>query len=252
MNFLSSLFLRCLLFSIAVAFIYINPRFNEISKHEIKVYSYISQSHFPYTIPLYTLILLIPLSSIALYTGWNRYPPRVWSESFLSVTGALSLTAALVSVLQVISGRRTPDFLSRCFPEGRIDWTNELELCTGEHTSVNQGLRSFPSGLAAWSVCNLFWTSLFVSGKLGIFSPSGKGEFWKLCIFLFINFTAVLVSLIPFNLNFNFSEDILTGGVIGLIVATTFYFLYFPSIQCDDCHLLRSQTEFHKVLPTHI
>ena len=228
MNMLLGLLLRCTLFSLSIGFIFISPQFTPFDQSEVIYFSYPPKQNFTSPVSLYILVVSVPLVSILIVSLWKHDPLSTLAESVFSLTGALSLVSFLVSFLQVVCAKRTPDFVSRCWPSGAEEIN--LEHCTGNIKEQVEGLRSFPSGLASWSVCNLFWTSLYLSEKLGLFSSPRKSEFWKLCIFVFINYCSVLISLIPFNLNQNFSVDILTGGLMGLVTAGIFYFLHYPSL----------------------
>ena len=248
MNVLLGLLLRCTLFSLSIAFIFIDPQFTPFDQSEVIYFSYPHNQYFSSMVTLYLLVISVPLICILTVSVWKHDPWSVLADFVFSLTGALSLVCFLVSFLQVVTARKTPDFVSRCWPDG----VEELTHCAGDANTVVQGLRSFPSGLASWSVCNLFWTSLYISEKLSLFSFPRKSEFWKLCIFVFINYCSVLISLIPFNLNQNFGVDILTGGLIGLITAGAFYFLHFPSLLQNLTQMPRSQRANSEILPISI
>ncbi|KAI6650983.1 Phosphatidate phosphatase PPAPDC1B [Oopsacas minuta] len=234
-SILLGLLFRCTLFILAFAFVLIPPSFTPIHRSEIIYFSYQHKYFIPNSISLYFMILLVPLTSILISSAWRHDPIFSSANAIFSLSGALSVTSFLVSYLQVVCANRSPDFVSRCWPDGAAI---VLGQCTGDMNKIHDGLRSFPSGIASWSMCNLFWTSLFISEKLGIFSSSGKTQFWKLCIFIFINYSAVLISLIPFNFNLNFGVDILAGCIIGLITAATFYLLNYSSLLQSSPHPL--------------
>ena len=250
MNLLLGILLRCTLFCLSIAFIFISPQFSPIEHSQAIHFSY-PQKHSTYsTVPLYLVVISVPLVSILIVSVWKHDPLSVSAEAVFSLTGALSLVCFLVSFLQVVCANKTPDFVSRCWPDGVKE--GDLEHCTGDVKTEVEGLRSFPSGLASWSVCILFWTSLYVSEKLGLFSFPRRSEFWKLCLFVFINYCSVLISLIPFNLNQNFSVDILAGGFIGLTTGGTFYFLHYPSLLLALVQMPRSQRSNNETLPISI
>ena len=241
---LLGLLFRITLFCLSIGFIFISPQYTPIKKDEIIYYSYQHKYFVSSFTSLYMLTLFVPLTCILITSAWRYDSLSSSAHAIYSLSGALSVTSFLITFLQVVCAKRTPDFVSRCWPEGA-----GLDKCTGDPFKVTEGLRSFPSGIASWSICNLFWTSLFISEKLALFSPSGRSQFWKLCIFVFINYSAVLISLIPFNLNSNFGVDILAGGLIGLVTAALFYFLNYSSLLQTNSQTNRSQ---QRILPINV
>lgn len=120
----------------------------------------------------------------------------------------------------ILSGRPRPDFYWRCFPDGR---GNTEFQCTGNPSTVKDGRKSFPSGHSSCEITQFFesfnqilslsfcvdinmifiavafasfgFVALYSAGKLHTFSLAGKGQSWKLCIFLFTMGTALAIAL---------------------------------------------------------
>jgi len=99
---------------------------------------------------------------------------------------------------------------------------------------------SFPSGHSSMSFSSLVYISLYIAGKLKVFSNHSGSVFGRsvlsmlpliICIFISVSRTM--------DYHHNFS-DILGGALIGFGVAFVSYFLYYPSLFDKNSHVPKS------------
>lgn len=72
---------------------------------------------------------------------------------------------------------------------------SRFEDCTGDINVINEGLKSFPSGHSSIAFASLGFLSLYIAGKMHLFTANGRGSTWKLLLFLFPIFLATLVAI---------------------------------------------------------
>lgn len=155
-------------------------------------------------------------------------------QALLGLSLAVLLTGIINDTIKVCVGRPRPDFYYRCFPDGEM--TSDLK-CLGEDDTVEEGRKSFPSGHTGWSFCCSGFLALYLSGKLQIFRPPGRGQAWRLCVVLAPLLVACTASLTRIQDYKHHWEDVTVGGIIGLLVSLLCYLQYYPnplSNQCDS------------------
>lgn len=138
-------------------------------------------------------------------------------------------------ITHLFPNRPRPDFFFRCFPDGQA--SSNL-WCTGDPQTVDEGRKSFPSGhtacedgihlhLCVWPslsytgfFCCFGYLSLYLCGKLQCFQQGGRGKSWRLCVVAVPLLAATTVGASRIHDNMHHWEDVVAGGVIGMLPHT--------------------------------
>ena len=186
-------------------------------------------------------------------TGRYRLKDRLWELNcgllglLLSVCFAFTITGALKNAI----GKPRPDIISRC----NINVTDttiphfplaNVTMCNQDDNYIKQdGFKSFPSGHSSGmyvpphlrrvcltclvSFAGLFYLSLYLAAKLHVLDS--KGEVWKSFIVLVPCIAAALVAGSRIMDARHHPFDVLSGSLMGILVAWGTYRQYFPPLQ---------------------
>ncbi|KAL0269825.1 UNVERIFIED_CONTAM: hypothetical protein PYX00_007431 [Menopon gallinae] len=247
-QFLLDIGLRALLFSLYALFEVIPPFKRVIHPEEVWLYKNpVTESYCPMNV-LWELVIFLPLSAIFINYVLHRDKMDV-IQAFLSFSLILSLNGALTNIFKVIVGRPRPDFYYRCFPDG--NGNDDLKDCTGNIQMINEGLKSFPSGHSSIAFACLGFLSLYMAGKMHLFSSKGKGTTWKLLSFLFPLIAATVVAISRMCDYHHHWQDVLCGSLLGFSVCWLCYHNYYPSLTADYSNIpLTALTT--KIMPDHL
>ncbi|GAA5947652.1 hypothetical protein JCM10213_002246 [Rhodosporidiobolus nylandii] len=146
------------------------------------------------------------------------------------------INAAVFQGAWLIGGLR-PHFLAVCKPvidtstigSGYQNIMFTREICTGDGNEINDSLESMPSGhsTAAWA--GLLFLSLYLNGKLKLFSDY-RPQFWKMIAFFAPLLGAFLISASLTIDEYHNWYDCVVGGLIGSCNALAAYRLSYASI----------------------
>ncbi|KAK6639660.1 hypothetical protein RUM43_007933 [Polyplax serrata] len=192
--------LRLFLFSIYAVFQAVPPFKRVIHPEEVWLYKNPRANNYCPMKVLWEIVLITP--SAAIFANYFAHKNRTdVIQAFLTLTLSIGLNGAITNVVKVIVGRPRPDFYYRCFPTG--DGNPYLQDCTGNLTEINEGLKSFPSGHSSIAFASLGFLSLYIAGKLHLFS----------------------------------SKDVLCGSILGFCVSWLCYHNYYPPLSTEKCHM---------------
>lgn len=130
-------------------------------------------------------------------------------------------------------GRARPDYLERCFPDGKI--TDNL-LCTGDTKSEMEGRKSFPSGHSSFAFAGFGFLSIYLMGKFQIFHKNGRGQSIRLILSILPLLAALLVAISRTCDYHHHWQDVTVGSLIGLGLAYLSYRQYYPSLSSTNCN----------------
>ncbi|XP_042502115.1 putative lipid phosphate phosphatase 3, chloroplastic, partial [Macadamia integrifolia] len=140
---------------------------------------------------------------------------------------SILLTVVITDAIKDAVGRPRPDFFWRCFPDGKEVYDNLGNVvCHGKASVIKDGYKSFPSGHTSWSFAGLGFLSLYLSGKLKAFDR--RGHVAKLCIVSVPLLVGSLVGISRVDDYRHHWQDVFSGGLLGLTVATFCYLQFFP------------------------
>lgn len=171
-------------------------------------------------------------------TGSYRLKDRLWELNcgilglLLSVGAAFVITGALKNAI----GKPRPDLLDRCRPkEGSFDapapsyGLSTHAICTRKNNAIlKDGFRSFPSGHSSTAFAGLFYLSLYLAAKMHVLDS--KGEVWKTLVILIPVLGAALVAGSRIMDARHHPFDVISGSLLGILVAWGSYRQYFPPV----------------------
>jgi len=193
------------------------------------------------TMSLYTLVVVCPTLTIAILSGLLRDKQNNDSKyALLSATLAFCVNGIITNVIKVYVGRPRPDFFKRCFPTGAVPAGQPSVsnlICTGDADLVLEGRKSFPSGHSSMSFCLLGWCSLYIAGKLHVFSSKGKGHSWRFLMALTPLLFATCIAITRISDYRHHWEDVLVGSILGMTIAFVAYLQYYPKLSDPQSHI---------------
>lgn len=209
------------------------PYFRKIQPEEFWLYRYPrTPSYYPGYL-LWITILGVPTFVATVY--FIKYRDKTdWQQAILGVVLSIYLTASVTNCIKLAVGRPRPDFLERCFPDGKIN--NELK-CKGHAADVIQGYKSFPSGHSSFAFSSFGYVALYIAGKCQCFTLKGRGHAYKLCM---VVIPLVWATLIAASRTADFHhhwQDVIVGSILGLVISYICYRQYYPSVYRSNCHI---------------
>jgi len=150
-------------------------------------------------------------------------------HAILGILFAVLITGVLTDAIKDAVGRPRPNFFWRCFPDGKAVYDNITTgvICHGDPRVIKEGHKSFPSGHTSWSFAGLGFLSWYLAGKITVFDR--RGHVAKLCVVLLPLLVAAMVAISRVDDYWHHWQDVCTGGVLGLVVASVCYLQFFPA-----------------------
>ena len=145
------------------------PFIRKIQPEEVWLYrNPMTDSYVPSNL-LWTTVSLVPLAAILTMFAATRSVVDLTSAS-LVVTLALPLNGVITDLVKLCVGRPRPDFVYRCWPElgGQVPdgaFSGDNLKCSGDHDTIIEGRKSFPSGHSSFSFASWGFVFLYLSGK---------------------------------------------------------------------------------------
>ncbi|KAK9768036.1 hypothetical protein K7432_001623 [Basidiobolus ranarum] len=186
---------------------------------------------------LFVFSFLVPLVVLAGIALFIRRSPYDCHCAWLGLSFSMSLTLMVTHILKTTVGRLRPDFIARCIPNVDQDPALGLvgsEICQQTNSKILlDGMKSFPSGHTSLSFAGLTFLSLYLAGKLHLFDERGHTYKSFVCISPMIGAALIGVSRIcDYRHHW---QDVLIGGLIGIITAYFSYRQYYPHLASPKC-----------------
>ncbi|XP_071033983.1 phospholipid phosphatase 5 isoform X1 [Parasteatoda tepidariorum] len=227
------LFIRFILLIIFIVLEYAEPFHRKIHPDELWLYKNPrTESYFPTRI-LWVFICVVPFCIIVISNLIVKCKLDAL-QAFLALTLNFGINGLLTNSVKLIVGRPRPDFFYRCFPDGNGDVNFP---CTGKKEDTIEGLKSFPSGHSSFAFASMTFCSLYLCGKLGVFSVRGRGKSWRLIVSSLPLFLALTIALSRTCDYHHHWQDVLVGSLLGLCVAYLCYFQYYHPLDSLDSAL---------------
>jgi len=235
---LSEIFIRIFLLLLFVELERWTPFIRKIHPEELWLYrNPMTDSYVPSNL-LWTCVTFVPLSAIVVMFLINKNAVDLTSAS-LVVTLAMPLNGVLTDVIKLLVGRPRPDFAYRCWPQsgGQVPeggFSGESLVCTGDHDTIIEGRKSFPSGHSSFSFACWGFVFLYLSGKLGTFHCTQPISSWRLLlplVFLLIPLSIALSRTADYHHHW---QDVLVGSLLGFSVIWIVYRQHYPPLNCPS------------------
>jgi len=169
-------------------------------------------------VPVWLLVLLCEILPIVFYIGiqyWIRSHHDL-HHALLGHFSVIVITTALTVWGKKFAGRTRPNF-------------------NPSDAYIADKHQSFPSGHSSTAFCTMVFLSLYLAGKLRLFSKHrGSG----MARFVLITPPIILASFIAMSRTRDYHHhfsDILAGACLGCFVAFFIYFIYYPSLFEKTC-----------------
>jgi len=187
--------------------------------------------HISVTLPV---LILIMLTLIAYPRGGIHLVPML-HHSLLGLLTAHALSIVPTNLLKIWIGELRPDFFSRC------TYSEDTKICKPlfhNQRLMEQGRRSFPSGHSSTAFAGLTFLALWMAGRNGAFAIGGDGlraagplqsRLLRLLISVLWLVIAVWVAATRIQDHRHHLQDVIVGGLIGMLSASIAYLFYFPS-----------------------
>ncbi|KAK9885213.1 hypothetical protein WA026_010717 [Henosepilachna vigintioctopunctata] len=201
------------------------PFIRHIQPEEVWLYKYpVTGSYVPCSV-LWYICIGFPAFCFIMFYIFDTESRKELGKAFSSLTLAFSLNAFLTSLLKVLVGRPRPDFVARCFPDGKgTDFTK----CTGHISEVYDGRRSFPSGHSSFSFVVMAFLSLFFARRLSIWTTKHfQGIKITACIAPIVFATCIAISrTCDYHHHY---QDVIVGSLMGASIAYGVFKIHFES-----------------------
>lgn len=171
----------------------------------------------------------------------SKTSPYTWSERLWELNcGVLGILLAqgaafvITGALKNAIGKPRPDLIDRCQPAaGSVDppvyGLSNHSICTQTDNAIlKDGFRSFPSGHSSSAWAGLFYLSLYLAAKLHVLD--NRGEVWKTFIVFVPCIGAALIAGTRIMDARHHPFDVISGSLIGILVAWASYRQYFPAV----------------------
>lgn len=167
---------------------------------------------------------------------------RSFNDANTAIMGLLFslISSALVQVsMKWLIGGLRPNFLSICKPNinpliigagiGFDRVMFDRSICAGDEKQISDALQSMPSGQSTAAFAGLIYCSLYLNGKLKVFS-NYRPQYWKFVLFFTPLIGAIFVAS---SLTVDYSHhwyDIVAGSLIGTVFAVGCYRFQYASV----------------------
>ncbi|CAK7203867.1 hypothetical protein SEUCBS139899_006616 [Sporothrix eucalyptigena] len=199
-------------------------------------------------LPSWLAILLGPFVPVVILLALQLYVRSFWdaNNAIFGVLYSLSNSVVFQVIIKWLIGGLRPHFLDVCKPDLSLAKTldrvkspynaagfNNMyytrEICTGDPRLINDALSSMPSGHTTAAFAGFVFLSLYLNGKLKIFSNQHM-QMWKMMLFYFPILVATLIGGALTIDAFHNWYDILAGAIIGTTMAFSAYRMTYAAV----------------------
>ncbi|KAJ7066530.1 lipid phosphate phosphatase 1 [Mycena amicta] len=174
--------------------------------------------------------LLVP-GAVVLATSLYQVSLVSLHHAALALLSARGMTRLFTNILKNKVGRLRPDFLARC------NWDAEKLKCTGKAGDILDGRRSFPSGHSSAVFSGMTFLAFWLAGQTAAWCfhvplPAASlrsSRLARFCITLLPIWWAIYVGVTRIEDYRHHKEDVIVGGLMGIVCASISYLAFWPS-----------------------
>ncbi|KAF7308881.1 Lipid phosphate phosphatase 1 [Mycena kentingensis (nom. inval.)] len=174
--------------------------------------------------------LLVP-AAVVLATSLYQLSFVSLHHGALALLSGRGMTRLFTNILKNKVGRLRPDFLARC------KWDTEKLKCTGKAKDILDGRRSFPSGHSSAVFAGMTFLAFYIAGQTAAWCfhaplPTASlrsSRLARFCVTLLPIWWAVYVGVTRVEDYRHHKEDVIVGGLMGIVCATISYLAFWPS-----------------------
>ncbi|KAL0953861.1 hypothetical protein HGRIS_005036, partial [Hohenbuehelia grisea] len=176
------------------------------------------------------IAFFVPISIVAGVGIYRKSLIHV-HHGLVAIAAARGFARLVTEFFKNFVGRLRPDFLSRC------KWDKKLHECTGKIDKILDGRQSFPSGHVSAAFAGMTILSLWLAGQTGVwhFHSTSKSSTFnasrlaRLALTVLPLFWATYVAITRLQDYRHHVEDVLAGGLVGIVSAIIFYRIFWQS-----------------------
>lgn len=189
---------------------------------------------------LFIYALAIPLGLLVAWTILFQPSPHKAHVTFLGFSVSIILTLFITDVIKDAVGRPRPDLIARCNPDLSAPQHElvTISICTeSNHHTLHDGWRSFPSGHSSFAFSGLGFVALFFCSQTHAIRPRASLSIALLCLAPLLG--AALIAISRLEDYRHDVADVMTGSILGFLVAYFNWRRYYPSLlskSCDEPH----------------
>ena len=134
---------------------------------------------------------------------------------------SVALAFAITNGVKNGVGAFRPDFSSRCWPDGKIEWTSPgVPAChPARARDVLQGRKSFPSGHTSMAFAGMGYITIYLTARLRVFPSQpdpNEASVWRMAVSWAPAVLATFVGISRTQDYWHHWEDVCVGALIGL------------------------------------
>ncbi|KAK3109505.1 hypothetical protein LTR53_017171 [Teratosphaeriaceae sp. CCFEE 6253] len=193
---------------------------------------------------LFVYAAALPLALLVLWTATLRPSWHKAHATLLGLAIAVLLTSFLTDLIKDAVGRPRPDLIARCVPDISAPQHElvTIDVCTQtDHHTLHDGWRSFPSGHSSFAFSGLGYLACFFASQTHALRPRASLAVILLCVAPLLGAGLIAMSRLE-DYRHDFA-DVITGSVLGMLVAYFNWRRYYPSLLgqgCEEPHASQS------------
>ncbi|KAK0840565.1 hypothetical protein LTR03_010478 [Friedmanniomyces endolithicus] len=186
----------------------------------------------------------VPLALLSLWTITLRPSIHKAHVTILGLIITILVTSFITDIIKDAVSRPRPDLIARCKPDpsAPLHQLVTIDVCTEtDHHTLHDGWRSFPSGHSSFAFAGFGYLACFFASQAQALRPRANLAVVLLCFAPLLGAAMIAASRLE-DYRHDFA-DVITGSVLGFVVAYVNWRRYYPSLLeqgCEEPHALPS------------